>query len=142
MTWQLLYWPLAIVLQAWATGWLIPAIRRTPPGAEAKRQDVALHIMLAASYVLPLLLLTQLDLPGKLVAAHALVAGGARLLLFDPVLNLAAGDIVFAVGSTAKTDQTIRWASNKLGMEPEHLRFLLWLMCLIAVIILYWLKVK
>jgi len=31
----------------------------------------------------------------------------ARLLLFDPVLNLAAGDKAFAVGQTAASDRAV-----------------------------------
>jgi hypothetical protein len=116
------YWPAAVVLMAWAQGWLMPAIRRTPPGAEARLQAFALHWLLTACYFLPLSLAPSLLGIG--------VALSCRLLLFDPVLNLAAGDIVFAVGSTAKTDRAIRWASNKLGMEPEHLRCILWVICL------------
>jgi hypothetical protein len=39
----------------------------------------------------------------------------SRLLFFDPVLNYAAGDIVFAVGATALTDRVLRWLAVRLG---------------------------
>jgi hypothetical protein len=131
-----LYWLLAVVLMAWAQGWLMPAIRRTPPGPEAKRQDVALHILLTAVYVLPLFLLLVLDLPGKLVATHALTMAGARLLFFDPVLNLAAGYPPFAVGQTAASDRALQWLAQHLNMEPAHLRLLLWLFCVVLAVCL------
>ena len=53
---SLLYWPAAVLLMAWAQGKLLPAIRRTPPGPEAKRQSFALHYVLTAVYFLPLVL--------------------------------------------------------------------------------------
>ena len=62
------------------------------------------------------------------------VAVLARLLLFGPVLNLAAGTSVFSVGQTTASDRALRWLSNKMGMAPEHLRLLLWLVSLVSAI--------
>ena len=119
-----LYWPAAVLLMAWTQGLLMPAIRRTPPGAEARRQAVALHWLLTALYFLPLVLV--LCYVPHLIISHGIIAGLSRLLLFDPVLNLAAGDKVFAVGQTAASDRAIRWLAQRLNMQPEHLRALLW----------------
>lgn len=122
MTWQLIYWPAAIVLLAWAQGWLMPAIKRTPPGPEAKQQDVALHGLLTAAYFLALVF----------QPSAWLVAMLSRLLLFDPVLNLAAGDKVFAVGSTARTDKALRWLAGKMSWPPERLRLAVWVVSLVG----------
>lgn len=126
-----LYWPAAVVLLAWAQGWLMPAIRRTPPGAEARRQDKALHWLFTAAYFLPLVLSTTSEM-----LRQALWALASRLLLFDPVLNLAAGDKVFAVGQTAASDRAVRWLAQRLNMQPEHLRVLLWGLCLVLAVCL------
>jgi hypothetical protein len=67
---------------------------------------------------------------------HAIIAVLSRLLLFDPTLNLAAGNAVFDVGQTALSDRGIRWLVQQLSMEPEHLRALLWGLCLLMSIYL------
>jgi hypothetical protein len=113
---KLLYWPAAVLLLAWAQGKLLPAIRRTPPGREAQLQALALHYILGAYYALALVF----------VPATWLVALLARLLLFDPVLNLSAGDAMFAVGQTALTDRGLRWLATQLSWPPELLRAVLW----------------
>ena len=125
MTWlPYAYWLLAVLLMAAGQGLLLPAIRRTAPGPEARRQAFALHYVLLASYFLPVLLATS----------TWAVAVLARLLLFDPVLNLAAGTSVFSVGQTAASDRALRWLATKLGMVAEHLRFLLWLVSIVAAV--------
>jgi hypothetical protein len=63
-----------------------------------------------------------------------------RALLFDPSLNLSQSwfnyregrpaESLFKVGTIAAGDRAIRWAADKLGMEPEHLRCILWVVCL------------
>jgi hypothetical protein len=116
-----LYWPVAVALMAIGQGLLLPAIRRTPPGPEAKRQAIALHYVLFALYLLPI----------ALVPATWLAAVLSRLLLFDPVLNLAAGYPPFAVGQTAVSDRALQWLAQRLNMESTHLRGLLWLFCLV-----------
>jgi hypothetical protein len=68
----------------------------------------------------------------------------ARTLLFDPSLNLSQSwfnyregrpaENLFKVGTIAAGDRAIRWAANKLGMEPEHLRCIIWVVCLALVI--------
>jgi hypothetical protein len=127
-----LYWPLAVVLLAWAQGWLMPAIRRTPPGAEARRQDKALHWLLTLLYFLPLVFVLWYASHDSIT--HGIIAAVSRLLLFDPVLNKAAGDKVFAVGQTAASDRGICWLAQRLGMEPEHLRALLWGLSLVLAV--------
>jgi hypothetical protein len=118
-----LYWPVAVALMAIGQGLLLPAVRRTPPGTEAKRQAFGLHGLLLAAYFLPLALAPSLLGVG--------VAIGCRLLLFDPVLNLAAGYPPFAVGQTAVSDRALQWLAQRLNMESTHLRGLLWLFCLV-----------
>jgi hypothetical protein len=127
-----LYWPLAVMVLARAQGLVLPAIRRTPPGAEAEQQDVALHYLLTIFYF------------GALVFVPStwLIALLSRLLLFDPVLNKSAGVAAFAVGQTALTDRAIRWAADKLSMEPEHLRCILWVVCLVIAATGYWILIK
>jgi hypothetical protein len=113
-----LYWPAAVLLMAVGQGLLLPAIRRTPPGAEAKRQAFALHIVLTAVYFLPLVLA-----PGTWLEAVL-----SRLLLFDPALNLASGGKAFAVGATAFTDRVVHWLAARLSWPPERLRLVGWLL--------------
>jgi len=116
-----LYWPAAAALMAWAQGLLMPAIRRTPPGGEARRQAFALHWLLTGAYFLPLVL------------APSLLGGGvalaARLLLFDPALNLAAGDRPFAVGQTAASDRALQWVALRVGWPAERVRVVAWVVC-------------
>ena len=94
------YWPAAVLLMAWLQGWLLPAIRRTPPGAEAGRQSFALHWVGSAAYYLPWLLTPTLPL----LACAAI----ARLALFDPLLNAFSSRAMFYVGQTAATDKLLR----------------------------------
>ena len=130
MTWlPYLYWLAAVLLLAWAQGWLMPAIRRTPPGAEASRQDKALHWLLTAVYFLPLLLV--ICLAPHLIISSSIIAVLARLLLFDPVLNLAAGDTVFAVGQTAATDRALQWLARRLSWLATRVRLVLWVVSLL-----------
>jgi hypothetical protein len=97
-------------------GRLMPAIRRTPPGEEAKEQDNALHIVGTLAYFLPLLLTPAAWLFGGLVAL------AARVALFDVVLNTAARRPAFEVGQTAATDKLLR----KLApTNPERLSAIL-----------------
>jgi hypothetical protein len=118
-----LYWPAAVLLMALGQGLLLPAIRRTPPGPEAKRQSFALHIVLTAAYFLPLVLA-----PGTWLEAVL-----SRLLLFDPAINLASGVKVFAVGKTAVTDQALRWLAARLSWPPEQLRLVEWVVGLVTI---------
>jgi hypothetical protein len=115
------YWPAASSLMAYAQGVLMPAIRRTPPGPEAKRQAFALHWLLALAYFLPVVL----------APASWLTAGLARLLLFDPALNLGAGDKLFAVGQTAASDRAMQWLAMKLSWQADGVRAVLWAVCLL-----------
>jgi hypothetical protein len=121
-----LYWPAAVLLMAVGQGLLIPAIRRTPPGPEAKRQAFALHWVLTAVYFLPLVLV-----PGTWLEAVL-----SRLLLFDPAINLASGAKTFAVGATALIDKMLRQAAARLSWPPERLRLVVWVVSLIAAIFL------
>lgn len=110
----LAYWPAAVLLMAWAQGLLMPAIRRTPPGPEAKRQAFGLHWLLTVLYFLPLLLA-----PSWLGLTYALAV---RLALFDPPLNYFAGTSLFYVGQTAGFDKLLRKLSPA---HPERLSALL-----------------
>lgn len=118
------YWPAAAALMAYAQGQFMPAIRRTPPGAEARRQAFALHVLLTAVYFLPVVL----------APATWLAALLARLLLFDPVLNLGAGDKLFAVGQTAASDRALQWLAQRVSWPAERVRAVLWVVCLVVAI--------
>jgi hypothetical protein len=97
-------------------GRIMPAIRRTPPGEEAKEQDTALHKWGTLAYFLPLLLG-----PSWLGLGLALAT---RLAEFDVVLNLAARRPAFEVGQTAATDKLLRkWAPNNPARLSAILRF-------------------
>jgi hypothetical protein len=126
MYWPYFYWPVAVVLLGLAQGLLMPAIRRTPPGDEAKRQDLALHWLLTGCYFLALLL----------APATWLVALLSRLVFFDPALNLGAGDAVFAVGSTARFDKALRWLAGCLSWPAERVRLVLWLLSVVVACLL------
>jgi hypothetical protein len=74
------------------------------------------------------------------VGVLLLEAAFARALLFDPSLSLSQSwfnhregrpaEPLFKVGTIAAGDRAIRWLATKLGMKPEHLRLILWLLCL------------
>lgn len=123
---KLFYWPVAVLLMAAGQGLLLPAIRRTVPGPEAKRQSFALHYLLVGAYFLPLVL----------APTTWLVAILSRLLLFDPVLNLADVQPAFAVGNTALTDRALRWVAARLSWPAERVRLVVWLVSLLLAIFL------
>jgi hypothetical protein len=123
-----LYWPGAVLLMAVGQGLLMPAIRRTPLGPEAKRQSFGLHIVLTAAYFLPLVLV-----PGTWLEAVL-----SRLLLFDPAINLASGAKAFAVGATALTDRALRKLAARLSWPPERLRLVVWVVSLVACLLTLW----
>jgi hypothetical protein len=125
-----LFWPIAVGLMALGQGLLLPAIRRTPPGSEARRQALALHYVLVASYYLPL----------ALVPATWLAALGSRLLFFDLVLNVASEKPAFYVGQTAAMDKALQWLATRLNWPAERVRGGLWLLALGLAVA--WLLVK
>jgi hypothetical protein len=69
-----------------------------------------------------------------------LEAGLTQALLFDPALNTSrswfnyregrAWGNLFEVGTIAAGDRAVRWAADKLSIEPVHLRLLLWVVSL------------
>jgi hypothetical protein len=124
------YWLPAAGLMAYGQGVLMPAIRRTPPGVEAKRQAFALHVVLAVAYFLPLLLVLCFAPEHSTRASIIAVLG--RLLLFDPLLNLGAGDKPFAVGQTAASDRALQWLAAKLSWPVQRVRAVLWMVCLVG----------
>jgi hypothetical protein len=121
MVLQLIFWPIFVLLIAVGQGILLPAIRLTPPGAEAQRQSIALHQLFGAAYFLPLLLA-----PSWLALAYALTV---RLALFDPALNGFAGTSLFYVGQTAGFDKLLRKLSPT---HPERLSALVRVVALAA----------
>jgi len=82
-------------------GLLIPTLRRPCNAALAKVHDCALHRVGVAAWLVPLAFA-----PSWMALFIALTV---RFAFFDIVLNLAAGDKVFYVGRTAKTDQALPW---------------------------------
>ena len=109
----LLFWPALVLALARLQGPLLPALRRTPPGDEATAQSRALHGWGSLAYYLPVLLVPA-GLPGWVWLGTAAMA---RLVLFDVLLNQAAGDPLFHVGSTAATDRLLR----RLSRSPDRL---------------------
>jgi hypothetical protein len=86
-------------------------------------------VLLTAAYFLPVVLAPTLRM------AVWVLAG--RLLLFDPLLNLGAGDKVFAVGQTAGSDKLLRRLAEWLGWPAEWVRALLWVVCLVSACCLF-----
>jgi hypothetical protein len=80
-----------------------------------------------AVYFLPLLLA-----PGTWVESVL-----SRLLLFDPVLNLASGAKASAVGATVLTDRALRWGATRLSWKPERLRLVVWLLSMTGTMLCY-----
>lgn len=105
MSYYLLFWPALCIALAGGQGWLLPAIRRTPPGTtEANQQAMALHWLPSAAYFLPLFLC-----PASVALWQwGLLAFAVRVALFDPVLNYFAGKPLFYVGFTAQSDKLLR----------------------------------
>jgi hypothetical protein len=61
----------------------------------------------------------------------------ARALLFDPSLSVSQSWFNYREGRPAESlfkvgtgDRAISWAADKLGMEPEYLRAIIWVVCL------------
>ena len=90
----------------------MPAIRRTPPGAEAQNQAFALHGLFTMVYLLPLVLL---PMPWW---QWLTLAMAARLAVFDVALSLGEGKPWASVGSTALFDKLLRKAAPA---HPERL---------------------
>lgn len=132
--WPLLFWPLLAAAQALSQGALLPAIRRTPPGPEADAQASALHGWGTVAYGLPMVLIPWLPLPWVAWVGAAFLS---RALVFDPVLNKAAGRPVFEVGQTAWSDKLLRRIAPA---RPERLRAALWLLCVAAAVTLFFLN--
>jgi hypothetical protein len=80
---------------------------------------------------------------GVLLIEAALI----RALLFDPALNTSRSwfnyregrpwGSAFEVGTTAIGDKLIRAGARWAHMEPEGLRFMLWMMCLVLAVAAY-----
>ena len=120
MSYYLLFWPALCIALAGGQGWLLPAIRRTPPGTtEANQQALALHWLPSAAYFLPLFLC-----PASVALWQwGLLAFAVRVALFDPVLNYFAGKPLFYVGFTAHTDRLLRTlAGSRADMLSAGLR--------------------
>ena len=116
MAW--LFWPIFTALLAVGQGLLLPTLRLTPPGDEAKRQAFALHWLLLAGWAWPLWLL-----PGSWP-----VAAACRALLFDVLINVASGKPAFYVGKTAATDKAMQAVAARLGWPADRLRAGAWVL--------------
>lgn len=115
------FWLAFTGLFAYGQGLLMPAIKRTEPGAEAKRQAFALHWVFGAVWALPILLAWHYTHRWELAAIAVLV----RVAFFDVLLNKAEGSFPFAVGNTAKSDRLLRWISGKTGIPVTYLNAVL-----------------
>jgi len=108
-----LFWVAFTALFALMQGFLIPALRRTPLGKEANLHDFALHKLGFIVWIMPVLFL-----PNWL---HLVVALVVRVVFFDIALNIGAGDPVFYVGKTAKTDKVLQSIAAKTRLTPDTL---------------------
>lgn len=104
---------LYVVLDATAQGKLGLLNRAYVPPAAAPQVDLPLHKLYPACYAVLVLALAcfvgwQWVIVGLLL----------RIALFDPVLNAAKSDPLFAVGSSAATDKLLRRLSP---VHPERL---------------------
>jgi hypothetical protein len=108
-----LYWVSFTALFAAMQGLLIPSLRNTTPGKNANIHDFALHKIGFVAWLLPVLLL-----PSWLHIAIALLV---RVVVFDFAVNYAAGDKLFKVGQTAKTDKLLHWIAGKLRISAPAL---------------------
>ncbi len=80
------------------------------------------------------------------VGVLLLEATAARALLFDPCLSLSQSwfnyregrpaEPLFKVGTIALLDRALRWLAGELGMKPEHLRLVVWILSLVVAILL------
>jgi hypothetical protein len=76
------------------------------------------------------------------VGVLLLEAAVARALLFDPCLSLSQSwfnyregrkaEPLFKVGTIALLDRALRWLAGELGMKPEHLRLVVWVVSLVG----------
>ena len=126
----LLFWVVNCGLTAFVQGRILPAVRRTPYGTiEQKEQDIALHYVGGFLYFWPLLFT-----PNWLALTVAL---GLRVLLFDVVLNKAAGDAPFNVGKTARTDKMLRKIAVLVNLPASYISALIRLLAflLLAVVV-------
>lgn len=113
-------------------GLLIPTLRRTGNAAMAKVHDCALHRVGLAAWFLPVALE-----PSWL---GLLIAFSVRFALFDVVANIAAGDPVFHVGKTAKTDKALQWVGAKLRLPVEVLAAVLKLAGIAFLLAVLWIN--
>jgi hypothetical protein len=108
-----LFWIAFTALFALMQGFLIPTLRRTPPSKEAKLHDLALHKIGFIVWLLPVLFIP--------VWWHLGIALLVRVVFFDIALNIGAGDPVFNVGRTAKTDKLLQKIASFFGITPDTL---------------------
>jgi hypothetical protein len=108
-----LFWVAFTALFALMQGFLIPTLRRTPPGKEAQLHDFALHKLGFIVWLMPVLFLPNL--------LHLVIALLVRVIFFDIALNIGAGDPVFNVGKTAKTDKVLQSIAAKTRITPDTL---------------------
>lgn len=119
-----LFWIFNAAAWGLAHGLLIPSLREyvPPTGWRARQVDYGLHYAGLVGYLLPLLLV-----PTSWPAAVF-----ARALVFDLVLNRAAGRAWLEVGQTAITDRVLQAVAGRLGWAAPRLRLVLWLATLAA----------
>ncbi|MBX0290098.1 hypothetical protein K3G63_06590 [Hymenobacter sp. HSC-4F20] len=131
MSWLLVLLPVAVIIDAVAQGKLNLVTRQWVPPTAQKQVNLPLHYMYPWLYVL---------LVGAVYVATwniAVLPVGLllRLVLFDPALNYAKGDEMFAVGSSAATDNLLKLVAAKLGVKPETISMLLRSLALIIIIL-------
>jgi hypothetical protein len=126
-----LYWVSFTVLFAAGQGLLLPMLRNfAQHSKEARITDLSLHKIGFVAWLLPALLL-----PSWLHLAIALLV---RVAVFDIVLNYAAGDKLFNVGQTAKTDKLLQWTAAKLGLSASVLSAILKVISILLLLVVVW----
>ncbi|MBC6988571.1 hypothetical protein [Hymenobacter sp. BT491] len=83
------------------------------PTSEQKSVNLDLHVLLPTLYALLSIAVCGTDLHGYLIAL------AVRIVLFDPVVNIAKADPVFSVGESALLDLLLRLCADTLHLSVE-----------------------
>jgi hypothetical protein len=118
--------------------------REYVPPARTDWVHAALHYGGVLIYLLIVGYVVYLTPDPSLLGVGVLLAEAtaARALLFDPCLSLSQSwfnyregrpaESLFKVGTIALLDRALRWLASELGMKPEHLRLVVWVVSLLA----------
>lgn len=132
MLWQtLLFWLVFTAALAIPQGLLMPVFRLfAPESREAKTIDFALHKLLTVAYFLPVAWMWNWQ--------ALVIALVVRFAAFDPLVNWAAKDPIFYVGSTANTDKILRKTAALLGIPATVLSAILRVLGFVVLAVAMW----